>query len=278
MSTGEQSGKDPQPIAPAKFWLKSALVIVVMGIVLAWAWTPSRHEEPFYQGKTLRVWLKTYVDSDRDREAQAEAVAAIRKIGTNGIPTLLRMIQAPDSNFRTKLKALMGKQTLIKPNFQDAADIRDTAFWGFEVLRDDAKGAVPELLTLAKKPSGTDGRGHAIGALGHIGPSAKAAVPLLLAIASDATDRDRGAAIYSLGLIRSSAESVVPLLESCLRDPVVFIRTRAASALSKYGDAAQSSVPSLIPLLADPSNHVRQQATNALKHIDPAAATKAGVP
>jgi HEAT repeat protein len=278
MSTGEQGSSAPQPIAPAKFWLKSALVVVAVCILLALAWTPSRHEEPVYQGKTMREWLWAYGDSHLGTEAHTQSESALRKIGTNGIPTLLRMIQTPDSNFRTKLKALMEKQTFIESSFQDAWDIRNMASWGFSVLAEDAKGAVPELLSLAKRGSGTDGRSKVITALGLIGPSAQAAVPTLLAIAADVKDQDRGDAIESLGVIRSSAESVVPFLESCLRDPAEHIRMNAVDALCEFGEAAKSSVPSLIPLLADPSESVRRRSTHALKLIDREAATKAGIP
>lgn len=278
MSTGEQGGSGPQPIAPAKFWLKSALVIVVAGILLAWAWMPSRPEEPVYQDKTMREWLKAYVVSDSGTEAHSQSMAALRKIGTNGIPTLLRMIQTSDSSLKVKLQAFAEKQRFIKSNFEDPKVMRNLADWGFYVLGENAKGAIPELLTLAKKPNGTEGRGHGIIALGYIGPSAKAAVPVLLAIASDATDRDKGDAIRALGFIHSYPESVVPFLESCLTDPVEVFRARAADALSKYGEAAKSSVPALITMLADPSAYVRHYSTNALKRIDSGAAAKAGIP
>jgi len=277
MSTGEQGGKNPQRISSAKFWLKSALVIVVMGSLLAWAWMPSHPEEPVYQGKPLRAWLKTYVDSAGDNEAQTESVAAIRKIGTNGIPTLIRMIQASDSTLRTKLQALAEMQSLFKPNFADAEVTREMALYGFGCLGEDAKGAVPELILIAKKPSGTAWREDAIDALGNMGVSAQAAVPALLAIASDTRDQDRRNAIHALPLIRSSAESVVPVLASCLRDSDGRVRYSAAHSLSKFGEAAKSAAPALIPLLSDPDRHVRMETTNAFKRIDPAAAAAAGI-
>lgn len=278
MSTGEQGRSAPQPIAPVRFWLKSALVIAVVGSLLAWAWMPSRPEELIYDGRTLSEWLRAYVEGDPDTEAHAQTEAALRKIGTNGIPTLLRMIQTPDSKFRTVLKALMREQSFFESNSEDARDIRYRASFGFLLFSEDAKGAVPELATLVKRGSGTDGREEAIVALGHIGPSAQAAVPALLAIALDAKDPDRDGAIYSLGCIHSSPESAVPVLENCLRDPDGRVRYNAARSLSKFGEAAKSSAPTLVTLLADPSPQVREQATNALKLIDREAATKAGNP
>ena len=278
MSTGEQSGKDPKPASSAKFWLKSALVIVAAGILLAWAWTPSRPEEPVYQGKTLTEWLIVCVLHGSTKEEVKQAELAVRNIGTNGIPTLLRMIQASDSNPRFKLQALAEKLPFIRSNFAHAGHMRYMASLGFKTLGEDAKGAVPELLTLVKRGSGTAGREEAINALGAIGPSAQAAIPTLLAIASDKKDQDRWDAISSLGRLHSSAETVVPVLESCLGDSNLLARLAAVWALSEFGEAAKSAVPSLIPLMADPNSHVREKATNALKRIDREAATKAGIP
>ena len=177
MPTGEQGGRDRQPISPAKFWLKSALVVVVVGSLLAWAWMPSRPEEPFYQGKRLSEWLNYFVSHGPNTEEVKMAQSALRKIGTNGIPSLLRMIQTPDSTFRTMLKALIQKQSFFGSAFADAEDIRYMALFGFRLLGEDAKGAVPELLTVVKRESGTVGREEAIAALGDIGPSAQATVP-----------------------------------------------------------------------------------------------------
>ena len=142
MSTDEPSGKVTKPASAAKFWLKSALVIVVVGSLLAWAWMPPRHEEPVYQGKTLREWLMVHVSHVQKSEEAKEAEAAIRNIGTNGIPTLLRMLQASDYDFDNKLKAFAMKHRLTKSGFVPAKGTRFLAFSGFYILGEDAKIAV----------------------------------------------------------------------------------------------------------------------------------------
>jgi HEAT repeat protein len=277
MPTGKQGGSNREPISPGKFWLSSALVIIVVGILMAWAWLPLRPEEPVDQGKTLSEWIKAYSESAGDSEEEKKAEAAFQKIGTNVVPALLRMIQTPDSSFRTMLKALMRQQSFFQSNFEDARDIRYRASYGFLIFAEDAKGAVPELVTLVKRGIGTAGREEAIVALGHIGPAAKAAVPALLTIVPDTKDPVRDDAIYTLGCIHSSPESAVPVLASCLRDSDGRVRYSAARSLSKFGEAAKSSTPALIKLLADPSPQVRQEVTNFLKLIDPATATAAGI-
>ncbi len=244
---------------------------------MAWIWMPSRPEEPVYQGKTLSEWLKIYITTDVNPEEFNKAGAAVRKIGTNGIPTLLRMIRRSDSNFKKQLKALAEKQDYFTFEFEDPEFTRALAFWGFVILRDEAIIAVPELITLVKHPVGDDGRTDAIAALGTIGPSARDAVPSLMAIAGDPKDPDRWQAFSSLIEIRSSLESVVPVLVRASREPDENVRRNAVIFLSKIGRAAQLAAPALIAALSDPSIRVRETATNALRRIDPAAAAAAGV-
>lgn len=50
-----------------------------------------RPKEPGYQGKTLTKWLQKY-EADRTESGQAACARAINAIGTNGIPTLLKLL------------------------------------------------------------------------------------------------------------------------------------------------------------------------------------------
>ena len=52
-----------------------------------------RPKEPSYQGKTLTQWLQKY-EADRTVSGQAVYERAINAIGTNGIPTLLKLLTA----------------------------------------------------------------------------------------------------------------------------------------------------------------------------------------
>lgn len=278
MSVGEQGSRSPQPIAPAKFWLKSALVIPVMGILLAFVWHNSRPKEPNYQGRSLSEWLAQYERDDLTPELYQEAREAIRKIGTNGIPTLLRMIQAKDSSALLKIRDWMDEHSICKVNFAQAEERRLRAHIGLRMLQADAAPAVPKLIELSQPINCNESRQIVIQTLRYLRPAAQPAIPTLLSIASDVKDPERRNALLALADLRLTPETVVPQLVLLLKDPDKNICIYALMGLASYKEASKSAVPELIALLADSNKGVRETATNALRLIDPAAATKAGFP
>jgi hypothetical protein len=56
---------------------------------------------------------------------ESNQVAAIRAIGTNGIPTLLRMLRAQDSAIKAKLAVLLRKQTFVSFRTHKTSNIRN---------------------------------------------------------------------------------------------------------------------------------------------------------
>src|SRR6266478_5126415 len=79
---------------------------VVVGLLLGSAiglllWQASRQREPVFEGRTLTSWLESHVPNSSanppfNSPGWDKAEKALRHIGTNGIPTLLRMIRAKD--------------------------------------------------------------------------------------------------------------------------------------------------------------------------------------
>jgi hypothetical protein len=90
--------------------LLAALLVAVLG-GLAWLVLRPGEGELVYQGKPLSFWIERYA-SDRSKVERQEAEIAVRHIGTNAIPTLLRMLQARDSALKLKLVALAKKHNL----------------------------------------------------------------------------------------------------------------------------------------------------------------------
>jgi hypothetical protein len=86
----------------------SALFLAVVGLAM-WQGLRRHEQGPVYQGKGLRTWAREYSlnlntgipESVKKREA---AEAAIRGIGTNAIPALLRMLRERDSAMKCRLK------------------------------------------------------------------------------------------------------------------------------------------------------------------------------
>jgi hypothetical protein len=126
-----------------------ALSIAVLG-GLAWFVLAAR--EPSYQGKSLGVWLDQYTH-DGDKSARDAGEMAVREIGTNAIPTLLRFMRKTDSPWKLKLIALIQRQKAVKIHFITAYDRNYQAFKGFGILGPKASGAVPALMEIYRHNS-----------------------------------------------------------------------------------------------------------------------------
>src|SRR5882762_6938554 len=90
------------------------LAVVALAGSVREVWKP-REPEPVFQGTPLSVWL-TGLDegSNGPRPDFRAAREAVRQIGTNAIPALLRMFRAKDSALTLKLISLVAKQQIIK--------------------------------------------------------------------------------------------------------------------------------------------------------------------
>jgi hypothetical protein len=90
-----------------------AVLLAAIAGLAVWQGLRSPEREPVYQGKRLSSWLIASVTNGTP-EAQAQAYAAVRQVGPNALPTLLRMLRAKDSRLKAELMALADKQHVIK--------------------------------------------------------------------------------------------------------------------------------------------------------------------
>ncbi|HXT41832.1 MAG TPA: HEAT repeat domain-containing protein [Candidatus Angelobacter sp.] len=206
---------------------------------------------------------------------QKLADEAVRQIGTNAIPTLLRMARARDSALTLKLIGLARKQHWIKINHTSASVRNIEAVYGFRQLGADGKDAVPALIEICEQNLSRTSQETIPAALGYIGPAAKQAIPVLLRCATNTNPVVRGNAIYALGQIHGDPELVLPVLIRSLHDSDHGVRGDAAFAVGAFG--ARQAVPTLLELLKDELESTREEAAEALKKIDPAAAANGDV-
>jgi HEAT repeat protein len=255
--------------------LATLLLAMVGGI--AWLSLRTDAEDPVYQGKRLSVWM----GSNRYSMAQMlspQAEQAIRQLGTNAIPLLLRKLRTKASPFKDKLYALTQKQHVIKVSYTPAWFQHRHGAMGFRVLAADGKSAVPALIELYSQDNADiDALGCLSDSLAYIGPDAKAAVPALIHRLGHTDDYVRFNAAFALGEIHSEPQVVVPALISGLSDQSHDVRGYAATALAMFGPEAKAALPALTQLLADSEASVRKSAKEAIDRIDPEAAAKAGV-
>jgi len=249
------------------------IAILLLAFAAGLAWQLSQPREPMYEGRPLSYWLEGYNFDSRTETSEQSADLAMREIGTNAIPTLLRMLQESDSPLKVKFFALVERQSLIKVRHVTAVERNYSAFKGFESLGASARVAVPVLIQIYGRNNSDETRIFTACSLGAIGPAAKAAVPILLSGLMATNPAVRFNAVLALGKIHSDAEMVLPYLTNALSDTNRSVRAFAFEALGDFGADAKPTVPLLIKFLNDPDPHLRKYALSALKQIDPQAAT-----
>jgi len=264
-----------------RVYIVLAVVVVVLAGVAAWQGL--RQQEPVYGGKTLTLWLRTYAPSSSSRLHSPEwnaADDAVRHMGTNCFPILLRMIRQKDSPSKLWLVAFTRKHGLTKRIHFVLAAVRNVeASRAFIALGDGAKDAVPALVRMYDEKITVESRSAIEDALAWIGPAAKPAIPLLVRGTTNANPRVRANALWALGEIHAEPEVCVPCLIQALNDSDDWARLSAAHALGMFGTDAKSAVPALTemtnvsPLLSRGIFSTRLQAMlearNALRKIDP---------
>src|SRR6266849_1668863 len=103
------------------------LAVLVVALIGGLGWLVLRPREPAYQDKPLSAWLEQYYGSnltlitDTNSPARLEAENAIRQIGTNGLPLLLRLISTRDSPLTKQLQAHLPKPWLTRLQLQRRA-------------------------------------------------------------------------------------------------------------------------------------------------------------
>jgi hypothetical protein len=184
-----------------RLWL-----IVIVGGVLLVGWLmlrPTGPKEPSYQGRKLSAWLNVYDSAQanyqnyQNNEAtKQEAGRAIKKIGTNAIPTLLKWAQTKDSPLITKLNSWLDKHHHPNFHFQTALDARHKAYLGFQELGNDALPAVPVLIELIESPESTQ-RNSALSCLFDIDLETRVLCPVIVQLLHSSNgDVRNGAATY----------------------------------------------------------------------------------
>jgi len=269
-----------------------AVLLVILASVSAWQGLHLQRE-PVYQGKALRAWLSEDYSAwaRQDRQAQDTAEGGIRQIGTNAIPTLLKMMRKKDSPFVSGLIPLWERHIMRRPYLPAwvrsrswfparASVLNMQALKGFEVLRANAQPAVPELITIYELHISPQQQFCVGQALLAIGPqAARAAIPSFIRAAGSSDTRVREFAIWALSQVHAEPSLVVPALVKSLSDTSANNRSIAAMGLKEIGwsGGARPAVPKLVQLLTDQDGQVRRAAADALKSIDYDAAVKAGV-
>lgn len=292
------------------------LVVAACGVlaVVAGLFWPSGEPEPRYQGKKLSEWIAVPYLNGTDLNDAKRAEAAVREIGTNALPYLIRWINHPTPVVPTRVDAAIEKlnqktgQQWIAFRYKKSQRASYSA-WAFHILGPQAGPAIPQLTQLLRSTNYFVAK-LALHALDGIG---KEAVPILLgvltnrqasglnfqlpmwdimcnlgtnsglvipALIQNLTNKDSRIAVTAaslLGSIGAEPDRVVPELAKALGHPAANVRCNAAYALGEFKEQGRPVLPSLIRALEDSSEPVRAEVTNALRVIAPEVLEKGAV-
>jgi hypothetical protein len=221
-------------------WL---LVLAGAGLaasLIAWL---TREREPMYQGWTLSQWITPEKGHNPGDALRAEAREAVRHIGTNAFPHLIRWLgyEGPPSRVRPILITALRKlpETLLPDSVDQwmhmAPEDRRAmcACAAFNALGDEARTAIPQLTQLMNNAQARDGSVRAVFALAAIGTNA---LPVLVAQLANTNAINRTAVASALGgaaHLRADTNAVMPLLIHTLQDKDPNVAFFAAVSLSR---------------------------------------------
>jgi HEAT repeat protein len=136
-------------------------------------------------------------------QSHEKAQAALRQIGTNSFPVLLKMLRAKDSAWKTGLMNFENKHPRVRFHVAPASAVRQRAVQGYLALGSEARSTVPGLIEILKTEPSPQVRSTVAGALGSIGPEARAAIPELVKAAHDKNSELQQSAMVALSNIRA---------------------------------------------------------------------------
>jgi HEAT repeat protein len=282
---------------------RAILLLVACGLLAVTGAVMLGHDsEPSYQGRCLSEWVERCYELQTTEEQQA-AAQAIRKIGTNALPYLLRWMAYEPPPWRVKWVNEVPPPLhtyLARPLLRASMTPR-----AFEILGSEARAAIPSLAQLVNEPRtnlvphyaanalariGRDALPSLLAALTnqqattravvapeirYLGTNARSAIPALISLLQDTDLAVAWGAAYSLRELGLEPALVVPALTNSLRDPRPKLRCSAAISLRSFSHDALPAVPALLQALSDPDPTVWRAASNALFAIAPQALTNA---
>ena len=207
-------------------WQKALLIVVTVGLTTWGLVAIRRDKEPSYEGKPLHYWVGCFY-TQKTRESaprEAKATEAIRHMGTNAFPLLLKWLRCDNTIQRNQLwRRLPPMLRKIKP-IGDLVFYSPTMSRAVAVTRaliclgPDASPAFPALSDLFITTTNFAVRTRCWVIFREIGIPA---VPVLAAAAADKRSytNDPIAAILILEQIRPPATGAVPALRILLQDP-----------------------------------------------------------
>ena len=202
-----------------------------------------RDHEQSYHDRSLSDWLAALADHSPDGDPE-QAEEAIRQIGTNAIPFLVRYGGCTRSSSRVRLaETISGLGHWLGCDWGEPWSRiearRDGALEALGILGTKAASTIPELTRLMNSPGDFERAKLATFALGHLGPEA---LPPLMTVLTNSQSPMRGMAALSLSLLGTNARPAVPILIGYSKGTNPLAKC-AAESLRKLQQEPQLAVP-----------------------------------
>jgi hypothetical protein len=188
--------------------------------------------EPQYGGKKLRDWLELYGQPfDRFKDSQ-EAADAVRHIGTNALPCLLRWTDYEPPGWKQMLwtnAAVVRMPGYFWLRYRPSDKLNRLGRFGFEILGPQARPALPEV---KRRMVDWENPWRATAAMQiYTGIEGPDALPTLLSALANTNAACRISAAFDLAALGTNGAPAVPILRKALNDPDPVVRRYAGAAL-----------------------------------------------
>ncbi|MGD0539084.1 MAG: HEAT repeat domain-containing protein [Verrucomicrobiota bacterium] len=270
--SNETATSNSRPARRRALWRLIGLVVVVgFGLLAAFVWL-SGERTPEFQHRPLMDWAADLNLGDPVKHGAAEQ--AIRVIGTNGLPTVVRALQERDSHLG---QAILGARLRLSPRLyhflyrrikpEQAALHRRAAARALEVLGPDAAPAADALGAALSDPQMMVSTA-AVEALAAMG---KAGVPALAGALGSASPAMQTAILDVLGRLGPEAAAASPAVKQLMMTaPDENVTVQAARTLGRLD--GEDAIAPLLELLGAEAAAVRVrggQGLLALVNNDP---------
>jgi HEAT repeat protein len=237
---------------PRRRWVLGVLVMVAL---IGGGWLFFGHNgEPRYEGRLVSYWFREFCYANTDQryhdDYEPEAEEALRKIGTNALPYLLKQAfdTNEDSSLRTNLNEMFKEfpETWHMPRFVRRQDFRNKAPGAIAIVNPPASVILPLMLNELAQ-TGTPNHSAAIGILFGVTNSVEILVPYFIKALHDSNLNDKILALYALGKIGPRAAAAVPDLIELLQKEgdMNTIRLIVPGVLADIGSNSATATPIL---------------------------------
>jgi HEAT repeat protein len=248
-----------------KLWILLGCGIAAVLILTLW-----REREPRFEEHSLFEWIAIADHGDRDGEfSKKEGQEAVRHIGTNAIPFLIKCIEYRERPWQTRLGGLCSKlpEKLAEPVSGliegHGAQRQEAAFSGLHILGPGAKSAIPALTNLlTAQPQLAY---YCMTILAQIGGDGL--TPVLNAVTNQSSPYRIVAfdAFVGLDTNRPLDQIVVATLTNCLAETNRELAFYAAQILCCHNAEKELAMKTLVDALGNDDKKIRQSAISHLK-------------